>query len=251
MNTRIKTKEEIEAMRIAGRVLASTLRHLSAKVEVGMNTKELAKDADKLIRENPGAEPAFLGYEGFPDVICISINHEVVHGIPKEDRIINNGDIVSLDLGVRYRGMIVDGAVSVIAGDQDKDKIKFLDITRQSLNEGLKQIKHGCRVGDIGFAIESVLKKAGYGIVRDLVGHGVGHEIHEDPNIPNYGKKGSGPILLEGMTVAIEPMATLGGEYILVEEDGWTVSTRDTSLSCHFEHTILVTKSGYEILTII
>ncbi len=248
MNTRIKTAEEIQAMRAGGKILSDTLKALSRSVEPGVTTKEIANEAKRIIDSCDGAKPAFLGYEGFPDVICISVNEQVVHGIPG-DRIIDSGDIVSLDLGIIYDGMIVDGAISLVAGESSKEKDKFLDITRQSLAAGLKQVRDGCSVGDIGYAVQQVLDKAGYGIVKDLVGHGVGHAIHEDPNIPNYGSRGTGPILKQGMTVAIEPMATLGSEKIIIEPDGWTVSSRDRSLTCHFEHTVLVTSSGCEILT--
>lgn len=248
MYTKVKTQQEIQAMRKAGKILAQVLSALKGEVKVGISTKELA-DLAKAEIERLGGQPAFLGYQGFPDVICISVNDEVVHGIPSSSRIIENGDIVSLDLGVTYDNMIVDSAISVVAGTSSKEKDVFLRTTEESLRASLKHIKAGVRTGDIGEAVQAVLDRGGYGIVRELVGHGVGHEIHEDPNIPNYGRKGKGPELEAGMTIAIEPMATLGGEAVYIEKDGWTVRTKDHSLACHFEHTILVTQTGCEVLT--
>jgi methionyl aminopeptidase len=225
------------------------LQYLRPKVKPGVTTGQLADfAAAEIIRL--GGEPAFLGYEGFPSVICISVNDEIVHGIPSKDKVINDGDIVSLDMGVRYKGMITDSAISVIAGRaKQKRHIELLERTEQSLNEGLSVIHDQVRTGDIGEAIEKFLNKFKYGIVRDLVGHGVGHQIHEDPNIPNYGRANTGPWLSEGMTIAVEPMVTLGTDHVTVADDKWTVKTADGSWAAHFEHTILITKDGYEILT--
>jgi len=249
MTTKVKTPSEIEAMRESGRILATVLQYLRPKVKPGVTTGQLADfAAAEIIRL--GGEPAFLGYEGFPSVICISVNDEIVHGIPSTDKVINDGDIVSLDMGVRYKGMITDSAISVIAGRaKQKRHIELLERTEQSLNEGLSVIHDQVRTGDIGEAIEKFLNKFKYGIVRDLVGHGVGHQIHEDPNIPNYGRANTGPWLSEGMTIAVEPMVTLGTDHVTVADDKWTVKTADGSWAAHFEHTILITKDGYEILT--
>jgi len=249
MTTKVKTPSEIEAMRESGRILATVLQYLRPKVKPGVNTGQLADfAAAEIIRL--GGEPAFLGYEGFPSVICISVNDEIVHGIPSTDKVINDGDIVSLDMGVRYKGMITDSAISVIAGRaKQKRHIELLERTEQSLIEGLSVIHDQVRTGDIGEAIEKFLNKFKYGIVRDLVGHGVGHQIHEDPNIPNYGRSNTGPWLSEGMTIAVEPMVTLGTDHVTVADDKWTVKTADGSWAAHFEHTILITKDGYEILT--
>ena len=249
MTTKVKTPSEIEAMRESGRILATVLQYLRPKVKPGVTTGQLADfAAAEIIRL--GGEPAFLGYEGFPSVICISVNDEIVHGIPSKDKVINDGDIVSLDMGVRYKGMITDSAISVIAGRaKQKRHIELLERTEQSLNEGLSVIHDQVRTGDIGEAIEKFLNKFKYGIVRDLVGHGVGHQIHEDPNIPNYGRANTGPWLSEGMTIAVEPMVTLGTDHVTVADDKWTVKTADGSWAAHFEHTILITKDGYEILT--
>ncbi len=249
MTTKVKTPSEIEAMRESGRILATVLQYLRPKVKPGVTTGQLADfAAAEIIRL--GGEPAFLGYEGFPSVICISVNDEIVHGIPSKDKVINDGDIVSLDMGVRYKGMITDSAISVIAGRaKQKRHIELLERTEQSLIEGLSVIHDQVRTGDIGEAIEKFLNKFKYGIVRDLVGHGVGHQIHEDPNIPNYGRANTGPWLSEGMTIAVEPMVTLGTDHVTVADDKWTVKTADGSWAAHFEHTILITKDGYEILT--
>lgn len=249
MYTRVKTKPEIEAMRTGGQMLASVLDLLKTNLAAGMSTKELNNIAAKELKAL-GGQAAFLGYQGFPESICISVNDEVVHGIPCHDKIINRGDLVSLDLGVIYKGMITDGAISVVCGDAKKQTRDLVMYTSQSLLEGLAVIKNGCHVGDIGFAVQKVLGKQGYGIVRDLVGHGVGHAVHEDPNIPNYGRKNTGPQLSRGMTIAIEPMATLGREAVVLDPDGWTVRTRDGSLAAHFEHTVLVTDEGCEVLTL-
>lgn len=248
MYTKIKTKDEIKNMRIAGKICAETLLALKNYVKPGVNTKELADIARSRL-EAKGGSPAFLGYQEFPDVICISVNDEVVHGIPKKQKVIQPGDIVSFDLGVIYGGMIVDNAISVIVDPADDKQKLLLETTKKSLEAGVSILKDGCMTGDIGYVVEKVLNSKGLGIVRDLVGHGVGHTIHEEPNIPNYGKAGSGFKLKAGMTIAIEPMATLGGENILIDRDKWTVKTTDKSLSAHFEQTVLIKKDGYEILT--
>jgi methionyl aminopeptidase len=248
MFTRVKTPAEIAAMRTSGHMLATVLQYLRKEIKAGQTTKDLANLAATRLEEL-GGKPAFLGYHGFPDVICISVNDEVVHGIPG-DMVLKNGDVVGLDFGVVYDGMITDGAITVIVGGKaDKKVMELVRDTEASMLTGIETLRDEVRVGDIGFAVEAVLNKGGYGIVRDLVGHGVGHQLHEDPNIPNYGRHGNGPTLRAGMTIAIEPMATLGGDDVVVADDGWTIQTRDGSLSAHFEHTILITKDGYEILT--
>ncbi|MGH7238918.1 MAG: type I methionyl aminopeptidase, partial [Candidatus Saccharimonadales bacterium] len=213
--TKVKTAGEIGAMRTSGRMLAVVLEYLKQKLEVGMNTKELAKMAAQELKKL-GGEPAFLGYQGFPDVICISLNDEVVHGIPSPSKIVAQGDIVSLDFGVTYLGMITDGAVSMIAGHAKSEDAKLVKVTRAALEVGINVVQDGARTGDIGAAVQAVLMKYHYGIVRDLVGHGVGHQLHEDPNIPNYGFRGTGDRLAAGMTIAIEPMATLGSEAVSI-----------------------------------
>ncbi len=249
MTTRVKTAQEIKAMRTSGQMLATVLKLLEKKIENGMSTKALARiAAEELTRL--GGEPAFLGYQGFPDVICISINEEVVHGIPRENKIIQTGDIVGLDFGVRYQGMITDAAISVIVGRPKRmGHTRLVDDTLRALHAGITGVHDGVRTGDIGAAIQNSLLHKPYGIVRDLVGHGVGHDLHEDPNIPNYGIAQTGPWLKAGMTIAIEPMVTLGTDQVRVAPDGWTILTADGSWSAHFEHTVLITDQGSEILT--
>jgi methionyl aminopeptidase len=249
MQTRIKTANEITAMRESGRMLATVLSMLKGEVVAGITTKKLADSATQELKAL-GGQPSFLGYQGFPDVICISINNEVVHGIPRDDKIVQTGDIVSLDFGVTYKGMITDAAISVIAGKPlSQTHVNLLKYTEQSMLAGIASLHDNVRAGDIGAAIEAVLKAHKYGIVRDLVGHGVGHELHEDPNIPNYGRPNTGPWLAEGTTIAIEPMATLGTDRVYVADDGWTILTQDNSWAAHFEHSVLITTDGAEILT--
>jgi methionyl aminopeptidase len=247
--TSVKSAREIELMRTSGSMLSTILSILKKQLTPGMSTKDLAEIAKKELRLL-GGQPTFLGYQGFPDVLCVSINDEVVHGVPSTTKIIKLGDIVSMDFGVTYQGLITDSALTVVAGTTKNHKImELLDATRISLEAGIASVKAGIKVGDLSSAIESVLKEHRLGIVRDLVGHGVGHKLHELPNIPNYGRPGLGPTLQAGMTIAIEPMAALGKHQVYVDTDGWTVVTRDHSLSAHFEQTILITDEGSEILT--
>ncbi len=235
-------------MRQACLICSEVLQLLKKTVSSGMTTKQLADIADKELRKR-GGKPSFLGYSGFPEVICISVNDEVVHGIPNRRKIIKAGDIVSLDLGVTYEGMIVDSAISVLVESQDREKLKLINTTAESLKNGLKAVKDKCSTGDIGHNVEQILNRNKYGVVRELVGHGVGHNVHEEPNIPNYGRRGVGDRLKAGMTIAVEPMATQGSERVYIDTDGWTVKTEDSSLSAHFEQTVLITSSGCEILT--
>lgn len=249
MVTRIKTTAEIVAMRTSGRLLANVLSKLGSIVEPGMTTGDLNEIAKQELR-GTGGVPAFLGYQGFPGAVCTSLNDEVVHGIPGKRRKIRDGDLLSMDFGVVFDGMITDSALSLIVGKPiSKQQIALVRDTEAALDAGIWAIKSGATTGDIGYSIEQVLKRAGYGIVRDMVGHGVGHELHEEPNIPNYGKKGSGFKLSAGMTIAVEPMATLGDHSVFIDRDDWTVKTQDGSLSAHFEHTILITENGSEVLT--
>lgn len=248
MLTRIKNATEIKHMRESGRMLATVLQYLEGQLAAGMSTKDVAILADRQLKQL-GGKPAFLGYQGFPDVICISVNEEIVHGIPRPSKILQTGDIVSLDFGVVYEGMITDAATSSIVGKGSSEDQDLVDTTRLSLEAGIQAMKAGVRVGDIGAAVGQVLAEHNYGIVRDLVGHGVGHHLHEDPNIANYGRKGTGMQLLAGMTVAVEPMATLGTYEVYMADDGWTIVSADHSRSAHFEHTILLTDSGAEVLT--
>jgi methionyl aminopeptidase len=248
MYTRVKTTAELAAMRESGRMLATVLEVLVATADVGMSTKELSLLAAKELKAL-GGKPAFLGYEGFSDVLCTSVNDAVVHGIPSEHMVLKSGDIIGLDFGVTYRGMITDAARSVIVGTPLPGDEKLLQTTLESLDAGIFAVQDGCKTQDIGAAVQAVLERGGYGIVRDLVGHGVGHHVHEEPNIPNYGKKGKGERLEAGMTIAIEPMATRGDWRVRLHKDGWTILTADGSRSAHFEDTVLITEEGAEILT--
>jgi methionyl aminopeptidase len=249
----IKTPDEIARLRKGGPILARILREVAKAIKPGITTKSLDTLAFNLITE-AGGIPAFLHYKPygasypFPASLCVSVNSEVVHGIPG-DRILKEGDIVSIDLGLKYEGVFLDHAVTVPVGKiSSKDK-ELLSVTETALMEGIDAIKPGATVGDIGYAIERYIKSYKFGIVRNLSGHGVGREIHEDPYVPNYGKKGKGDKLRPGMVIAIEPMITLGSEKILEMKDGYTLKTSDNSHAAHFEHTVLITDTGAEILT--
>lgn len=244
----ITTDAEIADLRTSGRILADTIELVAAAVKPGVTTKELDAIAMREIRQR-GGQPAFLGYQGFPAALCTSINTEVVHGIPNQNHVLQAGDIVGLDLGVAYKGMYTDHAITVAVGDISSEAQQLLSDTEASLMRGLQMVKAGGRVGDISAAIEKTLKPKKYGIVRDLTGHGVGRAVHEPPSIPNFGAAGSGPKLEAGMVLAIEPMVTLGDWRVETRPDGWTVATADGSLAAHFEHTVLVTQDGYELLT--
>ena len=242
-----KTPKEIENIRISGQKLASVLNLIESELAVGMtgvNVDTLARNELKKL----GGVPAFLGYQGFPNTICISVNDAVVHGIPNSTPF-KSGDVVGFDFGVIYGGMVTDAARTFIVGEATPEVRDLVQATKRSLDNAINKVKNGCSVGDIASAAQDVLDRGGYGIVRDLVGHGVGHKIHEDPEIPNYGVPGTGPKLKSGMTIAIEPMSTLGGWAVVIDPDGWTIRTRDGSLSAHFEDTVLVTDTGAEILT--
>lgn len=248
MFTRVKTPQEIKDMRESGSMLAAILKQLPAMVGPGMTGLDVSAFCKKELKAF-GATAPFLGYGGFPDVICISPNDVVVHGIPNATAF-KDGDVVGFDFGVQFNGMITDSAFTMVVGSSTKSKKRLLKETERSLYAGIEQVKDGVRTGDIAAAVQKVLDAAQLGIVRDLVGHGVGHAVHEDPNIPNYGMAGTGSALKAGMTIAIEPMATLGDHRIFIDKnDGWTVRTVDASLAAHFEHTILITSGGYEVLT--
>lgn len=245
---RPKTDSELAAMRESGRMLATVLEMIRREARAGMTPKEVSALAAAEL-ERLGGKPAFKGFEGYPDIICISNNNEVQHSIPN-DVPFKNGDIVNFDFGVTYEGMITDAGITIcIGGQPDAAAARLLRGTEEALYAGIDVVRDGVRVGDVSAAIEKVLRAYGLGIVRELVGHGVGHELHESPEIPNYGKAGTGPILREGTTIAIEPITTLGSHKIFAAHDGWTLLTVDGSRSAQFEHTLLVTKDGSEILT--
>ena len=243
----IKSDYEISLMQKAGNIVYRTHKNLLPYIKPGITTKELDKLAYDFITSQD-ATPSFLNYEGFPASICTSINEEVVHGIPS-NRKLKNGDIIGIDIGANYKGYHGDSAWSYQVGSVSREKAYLLEHTEKALFEGLKQVKPGNRIGDISHAIEEYAKAHKLGVVRELVGHGVGNHLHEEPDVPNYGKKGTGPILKEGMVIAIEPMLNLGTHKIYILDDDWTIITRDGSPSAHFEHTVVVTKDGYRILT--
>jgi len=248
---RPKTPADLENMRVGGKLLAGILQDLAGKVKPGVTPKELAMDAAEQIKKHK-MQPVVLGYEGFPDVICISVNNAIVHGIPSSEPI-KDGDVVKLDLTLGYKGMINDSAVTVIAGKGgDTDAKRLVEGTKKALDAAIAAIKgEGTRVGDISAAAQDVLeKKYKLGVIRELVGHGVGYEIHESPNVPNYGVAGTGPVLHQGMTIAIEPMAALGDWHIAFATDKNTIVMKDGSLGAHFELTVLITEDGAEILTL-
>ena len=242
----IKSDREIELMKMAGHINYLTHQEIKKHIRAGVTTGELNDIADKFIRSHD-AVPSCLGYEGFPKSICISVNDEVVHGIPG-NRKLKNGDIVSIDFCVGYKGYQSDSAMTHIVGSVPKDVQELVENTKKSLYIGIAQVKEGAKVSDIGKAIEDFAKKSGLGVVRELVGHGLGTSIHEDPDVPNYYTK-MPTVLKAGMVIAIEPMLTLGKRYIYQKDDNWTICTDDGLPSAHFEHTVLVTKDGYEILT--
>jgi len=243
----IKTPREIELLKIAGEITGSTHNYIEQFIKPGITTKELDKLAEDYIRSR-GATPSFKGYGGFPGSICTSINEEVVHGIPS-NRKLKEGDIISVDIGACYKGYHGDSAWTYPVGKISKEKEELLRNTEKSLFEGLSAIKAGNRIGDIGNAVEKFAKSKNLGVVRELVGHGVGLKLHEAPDVPNYGKPNTGPLLKENMVIAVEPMLNLGTREIYMLDDDWTIVTYDDMPSAHFEHTVLVTKDGYEILT--
>lgn len=243
----IKSPREIELMEKAGEIVGNTHNYLKEYIKPGITTKELDRLAEEFIL-NSGATPSFKNLYGFPGCICISINEEVVHGIPG-NRKLKNGDIVTLDIGACYKGYHGDSAWTYAVGQISDEKAKLMELTEEALFKGLSVIKDGARVGDIGAAIEEFAHENHLGVVKELTGHGIGSEVHEDPDVPNYGKKGTGPILRSGMTIAVEPMLNLGTANVFMLDDDWTIITGDNLPSAHYEHTVLVTNDGYTILT--
>ena len=243
----IKSKREIELLKIAGNIFYITHKYLQPYIKEGIKTKELDKLAEDFIRSQ-NATPSFKGYEGFPSTLCVSVNSEIVHGFPS-DYVLKNGDIVSIDIGACYKGYHGDSAWTYKVGQVDEKTEFLLEHTEKSLFIGLEQIKPGNRVGDIGYAIQKYAEEHNLGVIRELCGHGVGTSVHEDPEVPNFGIPNTGARLKEGMVIAVEPMLTLGSPRIFIHDNDWTIDTKDGSPSAHFEHTVVVTADGYEILT--
>ena len=244
----LKTGRELSIMREACRISAGALKLIGTAIEPGVTTAELDRLAENYIRSQ-GAVPNFKGYNGYPATACISINNEVIHGIPTEKRKIKAGDIVSVDLGALFEGYHGDNAATFACGDISDEAQRLINTTRQSLYEGIKMARAGGRIGDISYAIQSYVEARGYSVVRDFVGHGVGTSLHEAPEVPNFGTAGRGIRLLPGMTLAIEPMINMGKSDVRIMPDGWTVLTKDGSLSAHFEHTVAITAEGPQIMT--
>lgn len=243
----LKTKEEIELLRENNLLVSRTLAEVGRCIKPGVTTRELNDIAEKIIREN-GAVPAFLGYQGYPASACISVNEQVVHGIPS-DYVIKDGDIVSVDLGTIMKGFVGDSAYTFAVGTVSDEVRELLEVTKEALRRGAAQAKAGNRVGDISAAVQDYAESFGFGVVRELEGHGLGRKMHEEPGVPNYGARGRGPLLREGMVICIEPMITMGSRHIVFERDGWTVRTRDRKPAAHFEWAVAVGHGAPDILT--
>jgi methionyl aminopeptidase len=245
----LKSAREIDVMAQGGKILGATIEHLRAAVRPGISTGELDEVAEAFIRGHDGAVPAFKGLYGFPGSICASVNNEIVHGIPSKKRVLRDGDIISLDVGVGYKGYFTDSATTVPVGEISADAQRLLRVTQESLEAGIAAATLGNHIGDIGAAVQAVVERAGFSVVRDLVGHGIGVEFHEEPQVPNYGKPKRREKLVAGLTIAIEPMVNIGGPATRTLADRWTIVTLDGSLSAHFEHTVAITESGPQVLT--
>jgi methionyl aminopeptidase len=245
----LKSAREIERMRASGRIVAQVLEAVEAEIRPGVTTVELDRLAEKIIQGHEGARPAFKGYGGFPASICASVNEEVVHGIPSVSRRLEAGDIIGIDVGVLMDGYHADAARTFAVGPVSAETRRLLAVTRSALEAGIEAAQPGARLGDVSAAIQSVAEVAGFSIVRDLVGHGIGQHLHEDPQVPNFGIEGRGLALEPGLVIAIEPMVNVGGSEVRTLEDAWTIVTIDGSLSAHFEHTVAITENGPDILT--
>jgi len=242
-----KTKEEVELIRESSLLVSKTLAEIARHIRVGITTLELDRIAETFIRDHEGV-PAFLDYNGFPNSLCISVNSQVVHGIPNE-RELTDGDICSVDCGVLKNGFYGDSAYTFIIGDVDDSTVRLLDVTRECLYKGIEKAVSGNRLGDVSEAIQRHAEMNGYSVVRELVGHGIGRNLHEKPEVPNYGKRGSGMVLREGLVIAIEPMINQGGRAVVHEQDGWTVRTADNKPSAHFEHSVAIGKEKADVLS--
>ena len=242
-----KTDEEIELLRISNLLVSKTHAEVAKRIYPGTKTIDLDKIAEEFIRDNK-AEPGFLGYEKFPNTLCISVNSQVVHGIPSYYEL-KDGDIVSVDCGVKLNGFYGDSAYTFTVGEVSEEIKQLLKVTKESLYQGIDKAVHGKRVGDVGFAVQKYAERHGYSVVRELTGHGIGKDLHEDPVVPNYGRRGRGNLLKKGMVIAIEPMINLGKRYVKSNKDGWTIETVDGKPSAHFEHTIAITKGKADILS--
>jgi len=240
----LKSPREIDTMAAAGRIVAETLALMERSARPGVSTKQLDRQAEEFIRSHPGALPSFKGLYDFPATLCTSINSEVVHGIPSAKRVLKEGDLISVDVGVQLEGLHADSAATFPVGAVTPEAQRLLQVTQDALAAGIAQAKAGNHVGDIGHAVQQVAERAGYSVVREMVGHGIGSSFHEEPQVPNFGKPKRGARLVAGMTIAIEPMVNVGGAEIRTLSDKWTVVTADGSLSAHFEHTVAIAENG-------
>ncbi len=245
----IKSEREIQLMKHAGQILGNTLKLLEESVKPGITTAELDKIAYEYIKSNDSI-PSFKGYNGFPASICASVNNEVVHGIP-DNRVLREGDIIGIDAGVCYGGYHADAARTFGVGEISPAAKKLIEVTKESFFKGIEKAVHGARIGDISAAVQTFVEGNGYSVVRDLIGHGIGSSLHEEPDVPNYGEAGRGMRLIKGMTIAVEPMVNVGGYEIRLLKNGWTYVTKDNTLSAHYENTIVITDSGCDVITLI
>jgi methionyl aminopeptidase len=243
----LKSEQELVLMRQGGKILAGILESLSKSIRSGISTLEIDRIAEDLMRQAK-VESAFKGYKGYPACICISVNEEIVHGIPSQ-RLLKDKDIVSLDIGIYHQGYFTDAATTVSIGKIDRSSKRLIDVTKRALSEGIKKAKPGNRLTDISYSIQNYVEKNGFSVVREFVGHGIGRSLHEEPEIPNFGRPGEGPILKNGMVLAIEPMVNMGSWESEILDNGWTAVTKDRLASAHFEHTVAITSKGNEILT--
>ena len=244
----LKTDEEIELLRENNILVSETLAEVGRHIQPGVTTKELDRIAEEFIRAH-GAVPAFLGYQGYPASLCISVNEQVVHGIPSSTCVLKEGDIVSVDCGTFMKGFVGDSAYTFTVGEVAEEVQQLIRVTKEALYKGTAQAKAGNRVGDISAAVQEYAESFGYGVVRELEGHGLGRKMHEEPSVPNFGARGRGPLLKEGMVICIEPMITMGSKAVVFEQDGWTVRTRDRKAAAHFEFAVAVRKGGPDVLT--
>jgi len=249
VTVKLKSRRELETIARAGEIVGRTLARAAEHAAPGVSTAELDRIAEEFIHGHPGASPAFKGLYGFPATLCTSVNEEVVHGIPSEDRILEEGDLLSVDVGVKLDGYFADSAITVPVGAISEEARRLLDVTREALERGVGAARVGGHVGDIGAGVQELVESEGFSVIRELVGHGVGHAAHEDPQVPNFGRRGRGSELREGLVIAIEPMVNIGSRRIRTQDDEWTVVTADGSLSAHFEHTVAVTEEGPRVLT--
>jgi methionyl aminopeptidase len=249
MAIELKAKDEIAIMREGGRILSKIFNEIEKVLKSGMTTYDLAREAEEFMSKY-NVKPAFKGYRGYPEVICVSINEEIVHGIPSTKKIIKDGDVVSVDIGIEYKGFFLDAAKTYAIGDVSPLALKLIRVTEEALWRGIDKAKVGARLSDISWAIQEYVEKNGFNVIRDFVGHGIGRKLHEPPNVLNYGPPGMGPVLQEGLVIAIEPMVVTGSYEVKILNNGWTAVTVDGGLSAHFEHTVAITENGPQVLTI-